>query len=151
MRLFEITSTAANQFVLYRGDSTPLSNFRRTADGALGPGIYLTGDPAAAKAYGPYVTKVVATLNNPIIVKDATDEAIAVAIALDNDFWRAGFNSRAAAKRWAVEQWDEWAGIGDPDFLDLMHHSGHDGVVLYHGNKIVEATVLSMSQIKIVE
>lgn len=151
MLLNEIT-TPSNQFTLYRGDSVAnLTTFRRVPDGLLGPGIYLTGNPKAAQSYGPHVTKVVATINNPIVVRDASDEAIALAIALDEEFWRAGFNTRGDARRWAMEQWERYAGIGDPEFFDIMRHSGRDGIILYHGNVIVEAAVMSMNQIKIVE
>ena len=151
MKLFEIANTG-NQYTLYRGDSVPnLTNFRRTAGGALGAGIYLTGDPAAAKACGPHVTKVVATINNPIIVRDATESEMIGAIALDDQFWRAGFNSRGAANKWAREQWEDFSGIEDPEFVDVMRHANKDGVILYQGNKIVEATVLNMSQIRIIE
>lgn len=151
MLLSEIVSTS-KQFVLYRGDAVAgLMNFRRVSDGLLGPGIYLTGNPKAAQSYGPHVTKVLASINNPIVIRDVSDEGITLSIALDDEFWRAGFNTRGAARRWALDQWEEWAGIGDPEFLDIMRHSGHDGVILYHGNVIVEATVMSMNQIKIID
>lgn len=78
--------------------------------------------------------KVVATINNPIVLRDVSDEAIALAIALDDDFWRAGFNTRSAARRWAMEQWDEWVVILNSsttcDTLAMMASSYIMGMLL---------------------
>jgi hypothetical protein len=142
--------------VLYHGTTArdeknpaaAIKTFKPSPDGLLGRGIYLTPDRDYAGTYasqdGGYVIPVYARLVNPLIIQyspDGEEVVRRIAAALDDNFHTAG-----AARRWAREQYEDWAGIGDEEFYDML--GDHDGVMLMKGDEIVELTVLSSAQLK---
>lgn len=135
-----------------RNANAAIRAFRPSPDGLLGKGIYLTPDRAYAGSYatqdGGYVLPVYARIVNPLKIQSDPDGEVVVkriALALEDNFFTKG-----AALRWAREQFEDWAGIGDEEFYDMLkgHNMNYDGVMLMDGNEIKELTVLSSFQIK---
>ena len=137
---------------LVRGDATPdIKKFTPVSDGLLGPGVYFTESTKAAKGYGPHVTRSLVRLKKPFVIdgdslKNLEPQTIAEAIATHPDIVD-NFMSPGSARRWARQQAEEWAGIGDEDFTSMLRDAGYDGVVLKRNGEVSEATVLSPEQI----
>lgn len=129
---------------LYRGNRDgATSTF--SSDGALGPGHYYTSDRGAAQSYGPNVQSVLPRVNNPLVITmeqvNANEGNTAAAIANNEAFSNENFNTRGAANRWAREQWDDWSGVGDPEFQSMARDAGFDSVFLMDGDAVVEANI----------
>lgn len=132
-----------------------LHNFKTSEDGALGPGIYLTPDSNYADLYsngqGGNVRQLYVNLKNPLEVTvhgPISNEAIAKAIASDSKFADENFYSRGQARTWARRQVEDFSGIGDPEFKQMLKDAGYDGVVLRDSSgDIMEATVLNSGQL----
>lgn len=131
---------------LYRGNREgATSNY--SSDGALGPGHYYTSDRGAAQSYGPNVQAVNADVSNPLVITmeevNANDGNTAMAIANNETFADENFNTRAGAARWAREQWEDWSGVGDPEFQQMVRDAGYDSVFLMDGDVVVEANIFN--------
>lgn len=143
----KLTSKEGLPIRLYRGDTTPgIREFKASSDGLLGPGIYLTENPEHAKAYGEHITEVYADMKNPLVLHNVDDPVMA--IATDPKFAEENFWNKGGARKWARDQMEDWAGIGDEDFPQMLRDAGYDGVVLYKDGKIQEAVVPNTHRIK---
>lgn len=130
---------------MYRGNRGN-SDAPYSSDGALGPGYYYTSDRNAAQAYGPAVTAHdLSGFTKPLVITmreaEAAEGNTAAAIAADPAFADENFNTRGGALRWARDEWDQWAGIGDPDFRSMLRDAGYDSVALVDNGTIVEMAV----------
>lgn len=134
----------------YRG-SRSAGDIPSVSDGALGPGHYLTSDRAAAEGYGPNVGEWQVDVVSPLVIEMEDVEKFegntARALVENERFWKENFNTKGGAISWANEQWDDWAGIGDPDFTSMLRDAGFDSVALMNGRDVVELNVPSRRQI----
>ena len=137
--------------VLFHGPGVQgIRTFEPSADGLLGPGIYVTPghDYASSYAKGGEAIPLFARIEKPLRItdtgRDDIQEQIATAPGIVDQFFTKGH-----ALRWARDQKENYAGIGDEDFKQMLRDAGYDGVVLQDkdGN-VKEATVLSSSQLK---
>lgn len=139
--------------MMYHGTQAKnITVFKRSEDGAIGPGIYLTQSMDAAGGYageGGTVEMLYARMENPLVVYNGADLP-ALQIARDDKFWKENFYTRGAARKWAEQQIEDWAGIQDPEFLTMLRDAGYDGVILKDPktDEIVEAMVPSAYQVK---
>ena len=139
--------------VFYHGtseqpDGGAISTFKRSDDGLLGPGVYFTPARDYAGSYATkeqgYVMPCYLRINNPLVIEfheDGQEVVFRIGKALEDCF----LNS---SRGWARRQWEDYSGIGDEEFIDMLKGEGYDGVVLKKGNEIVELTVISPYQIK---
>lgn len=138
--------------IFARGDYTPDvqqgAKPPEVSDGALGPGFYVTQDQAAAASYAPYVTPFTVQMKNPLVLRDVEGSRVAEAIAQDAKFADENFNTRGGALKWARQQYEDFSGIGDPDFQTMLRDAGYDGVILYKGDQIIEAMVPTAEQVQ---
>lgn len=139
--------------IMYHGTNVDnAGEFIPSESGLLGQGIYMTPDVRYANAYatgeGSHIVPLVAALRKPLeITASKTKEPpflIAEHPAMQDYFWTKG-----QARRWAREQMDDWAGIGDPEFPDMLRGAGFDSVILRSPTgRIEEATTLYPSNVK---
>lgn len=132
--------------VLFRGGPKGQAEAPEVPAGLLGPGRYFTGDPAAAGGYGASVGEYSIKINNPLHIEKAdlknsdaggVVEAIAKTLYEKTDY----FMTRGQARTWARQQVEDFAGIGDEEFGDMLRSAGFDSVVLTGNGVIVEANV----------
>lgn len=126
-----------------------IRDFRKSPDGLLGAGIYFTPDTeyASTHASNGYVIPVYLRTRKPLYVRHAADGiGIVRQIAMVFDDW---FLSNGARERWVRTQWDDYVGIGDPEFTDMMRDGGYDSVIVVDSTgAITEMTVMSNHQIR---
>jgi hypothetical protein len=134
--------------VVYHGTDDVRNVFKKGESGALGPGIYTTQRKDHAKAYGTHVQSLYANTKNPLIIEDIGRLDITEAIARDKKFEEENFNSRGAASKWAKDQFEEHAGIGDPEFNTMLSDAGYDGVIYKKGNTFTEISLQKAYQVK---
>ena len=134
--------------VVYHGTDNIRDIFKKGESGALGPGIYTTQRKDHAKVYGSNVQSLYANTKNPLIIEDTGRLDITEAIARDKKFEEENFNSRGAASKWAKDQFEEHAGIGDPEFNTMLRDAGYDGVVYKKGNTFTEISLQRANQVK---
>lgn len=120
--------------ILFHGTTQDIREFKPSEDGLLGPGIYLTPRSDYAGSYatgeGANVLPLFASIQNPLRLTsnyEAEEEGpvFQIAMALEDQL-----GGERAARRWARQQMEDWAGIGDPDFIEMMREEGYDGVML---------------------
>lgn len=134
----------------YRGGRD--GNAPMVTDGALGPGTYVTTSREAASGYGPTVSEFRADIGRPLVITmsdvDARQGNTAAAIAADPAFADENFYTAGRGQAWARQQWDDWSGIGDPEFPQMLRDAGYDSVVLMNeAGEVVEANVLSPTRL----
>jgi hypothetical protein len=134
--------------VVYHGTDNVRNIFKKGESGALGPGIYTTQRKDHAKVYGAHVQSLYANTKNPLIIEDTGRLDITEAIARDKKFEEENFNSRGAASKWAKDQFEEYAGIGDPEFNAMLRDAGYDGVIYKKGNTFTEISLQKAYQVK---
>ena len=125
---------------------------KTSTDGALGPGFYLTESDEAAKSYGGNVREVVVGYKRPLEITYTGKDDVVEQIAGNEDFWKTNFLSKGQARKWARQQKEDFAGIGDEDFLEMLKDAGFDGVIMRdESGKIVEATAVNRNQFRFVD
>ena len=134
--------------VVYHGTDNIRDVFKKGESGALGPGIYTTQRKDHAKTYGDYVQSLYVNSKNPLIISDTGRLDITEAIARDKKFEEENFHSRGAASKWAKDQFEEHAGIGDPEFNTMLRDAGYDSIIYKKGNVFTELSVQNPNQIK---
>lgn len=142
-----MTADDINDTPLFRGSPAGTEGGFFSEDGALGPGYYFTQSRQGAEGYGPSITEARAYVSSPLVinyedVRARYDGNTALAIAADPKFADENFWNRGAARRWAEEQWEDWAGIGDSEFRTMVRDAGYDSIVLTDGDTIVEINVI---------
>lgn len=125
---------------------------KTSKDGALGPGFYLTGDENAAKGYGKNVRPVMIGYKKPLEITYTGKDDVVEQIASNEDFWKTNFLTKGQARKWARQQKEDFAGIGDEDFLEMLKDAGFDGVIMRdESGKIVEATAVNRNQFRFID
>lgn len=149
----KIVDENGKPLVVFHGTPQHIAHgtLKRSDDGLIGPGIYLTPNAEYASSYatgdGGNVMPFFAKVLNPLFIEsDGRDEPFDIALKIATSPTMDAYFMRPRA--WARQQAEDWSGIGDDEFVDLLRDAKHDGVVLRDKQgKILELTVLSQSQL----